>query len=383
MNTLKTSPATITRRTIAAATLVFCTALSSLPALGVNQNTVLAELETAPSNWTLPTVRAWVNDFSQGDNHSVSLGDTVDISVDTTSSAHFVLALVDSYGEVKLIRPSGPASKANYQFTAEAPVGQYSLFAFATDAQIPGGQIGLPDGKDTNAMDYNMEAVENFVTALTQFSAKNLIAKAPEYQFTVEDSSLALQTRGLVKKVSRLQKNRETTKKNTTNPIVVPAKPVTVAAVKNSITTTAIPNKRIKKPAEVSLAEVQKARTTPAANPGSLSLDIKFQVNSAGLTPSGVNSLDSLGSALMVMQRTGKLPTLLLEGHTDDSGEADYNLNLSEKRANSAKAYLLERFGLPADAIEAVGFGETTPLQPNSNAAARQLNRRVELKVVR
>ena len=72
----------------------------------------------------------------------------------------------------------------------------------------------------------------------------------------------------------------------------------------------------------------------------------------------------------------------MLEGHTDDSGEADYNLNLSEDRANSARAYLLERFELPKESVQATGLGEKTPKTPNTDNTARQINRRVELKVI-
>lgn len=406
MNIRKTSPAQFARRTIAGVSMAICCSLTTLPALAVNQNTVLAELEAAPGNWSQPNVRAWVNDIEQGENQAVALGETVTISVKANTPAHFVMALVDSYGEVKVIRPNGPASDANYQFTAEAPVGQYSLFTFASESEIPNSQLGIPDGQSVYSMDYKMEAVESFVASLKTASGTNPIAKASEYQFSVEDGTLDLQTRGLLKKVSRMQDSKKASRNKpvivTKNDVAKPAKPIVVVAKKSEepekvavaepdnvvvaepevAATTVIVKEEVSKPVAIAKADLPKIKIIPAKKPDSLSLDIKFELNSANLTQKGVNALDSLGSALLAIQRNGTLPTIMLEGHTDDSGEAAYNLNLSEDRANSARAYLLERFELPKESVQATGLGETTPKTPNTDNTARQINRRVELKVI-
>ena len=128
----------------------------------------------------------------------------------------------------------------------------------------------------------------------------------------------------------------------------------------------------------------QSSASQPAssASSGSLTLDIKFQFNSQELTQTGINALDILGSALVGLQRSKELPKILLEGHTDDTGDGAYNLVLSQNRANSARDYLLTRFGLPEDFISAQGYGESEPKVPNVDSTSREANRRVELRVV-
>lgn len=73
--------------------------------------------------------------------------------------------------------------------------------------------------------------------------------------------------------------------------------------------------------------------------------------------------------------------TFSVFGYTDNSGEEDYNLRLSERRANEAKKYLVER-GVEIDRIIAKGFGEINPIYSNDKPQGMQLNRRVEIKSV-
>lgn len=74
---------------------------------------------------------------------------------------------------------------------------------------------------------------------------------------------------------------------------------------------------------------------------------------------------------------------LRVEGHTDSVGSSQYNEVLSLKRANSIRRRLVEKFRLPAQKIQAIGFGETQPIADNSNYQGRQTNRRVEFEVER
>ena len=149
----------------------------------------------------------------------------------------------------------------------------------------------------------------------------------------------------------------------------------------------------MEKPAEtVASAEEEPAAVEPVmASPNppqqnppqqELSLDIKFQYNSAELGPEGVAQLDSLGDILLSLLEAQNLPKISLEGHTDDTGSAEYNLDLSDRRAKSARRYLLDTFGLPASNIEAYGMGESSPMVANVDKETRALNRRVELRVL-
>ena len=71
---------------------------------------------------------------------------------------------------------------------------------------------------------------------------------------------------------------------------------------------------------------------------------------------------------------------VIVEGHTDSSGNSQNNLILSEKRAQTVKG-LLVKHGLPADRIEAKGYGDTIPIAENKTEAGRAKNRRVEFKL--
>ncbi|MBI9070027.1 MAG: OmpA family protein [Melioribacteraceae bacterium] len=70
-----------------------------------------------------------------------------------------------------------------------------------------------------------------------------------------------------------------------------------------------------------------------------------------------------------------------IQGHTDSSGDADKNLELSTKRALSVKEYLTSK-GINADRMKAVGYGETNPMVSNKTSNGRAQNRRIEFKIV-
>lgn len=67
-----------------------------------------------------------------------------------------------------------------------------------------------------------------------------------------------------------------------------------------------------------------------------------------------------------------------LEGHTDSKGADAYNEKLSQRRVDAIKNYLVEKFGISADRLTAVGYGESKPIATNDTEEGRQLNRRVQ-----
>lgn len=363
-------------RSFSAPVILLATVLFAGASSAANQNTVLAELELTPENWNNPALQVQINGESQGSIPSVALGDSISVSVSNNSPSSFLLVMVDSYGDVELIKPAGnDTTKATHTFTADAPVGQYSLFAFASDATLP--DLGTTPGQTVSTLGNGVDGVRNLVSSLVDFGNSNQVIQAPEYQFSIEDNMLAFKTRGLKKRIAKMQVDRQ-------------GQAPVRAVVKKTTLSKSAPAVVVETPqvqvATVEAAQVAMTESTAMAKDDttydSLSLDIKFQLNSKDLTQPGINALDSLGSALVSIQRGGRLPVIMLEGHTDDTGEDNYNLTLSENRANSARDYLLNRFGLPANSIRAMGFGETTPLTQNTSAAARRANRRVELKVV-
>ncbi|MBT8132369.1 MAG: OmpA family protein, partial [Gammaproteobacteria bacterium] len=68
-------------------------------------------------------------------------------------------------------------------------------------------------------------------------------------------------------------------------------------------------------------------------------------------------------------------------GYTDTTGEASYNLDLSQRRAESVRRYLISK-GANGDKISAKGYGEANPIFDNSTRPGRQKNRRVELRIL-
>jgi OmpA-OmpF porin, OOP family len=71
-----------------------------------------------------------------------------------------------------------------------------------------------------------------------------------------------------------------------------------------------------------------------------------------------------------------------MSAHTDSHGSDEYNFTLSDNRAKSVREYILSK-GIPASRIISQGYGETKPVAPNDNAENRQLNRRVEFKILK
>lgn len=104
--------------------------------------------------------------------------------------------------------------------------------------------------------------------------------------------------------------------------------------------------------------------------------DALFKTGSSELQPQVREKLAKIAG--IVSSRPGL--KLSVEGHTDSVGSDEYNQRLSEKRAQSARDYLVSQ-GVPANSIVSRGFGKTIPVESNDTPQGRQKNRRVELVV--
>ena len=105
--------------------------------------------------------------------------------------------------------------------------------------------------------------------------------------------------------------------------------------------------------------------------------DVLFDVDRAQLKPAAVVDLEHL-AALLVADPDAEV---LIEGHTDSTGTAQHNDELSRQRAASVSSVLIRR-GVPSSRITVRGFGASSPLASNATAEGRQLNRRVEIVIV-
>jgi len=103
---------------------------------------------------------------------------------------------------------------------------------------------------------------------------------------------------------------------------------------------------------------------------------IYFDTDKATLKP---ESGDTLRQILGVLEQDLALK-LVIAGHTDSQGGDDYNLSLSERRAASVVAWLVDE-GIDSARLSAVGLGESQPVADNASEAGRALNRRVEVRL--
>ncbi|HEY4224022.1 MAG TPA: OmpA family protein [Myxococcota bacterium] len=107
---------------------------------------------------------------------------------------------------------------------------------------------------------------------------------------------------------------------------------------------------------------------------------VQFDVAKSTIKPASAKLLAEVGSAVRSL---AELKKVVIEGHTDDQGGADYNMELSQERANAVRQWLIDKEHVNADLLEAVGYGLTRPIASNRTSQGRQQNRRSEFKVVR
>ncbi len=102
--------------------------------------------------------------------------------------------------------------------------------------------------------------------------------------------------------------------------------------------------------------------------------DVFFAFDKADVRPRGRVIIDKIAEFLYKNQER----TVSIEGHTDSRGSDEYNMDLSQRRADSVR-FLLISSGIHSSRIQAKGMGESYPIASNDNDGGRQLNRRVEI----
>jgi outer membrane protein OmpA-like peptidoglycan-associated protein len=105
---------------------------------------------------------------------------------------------------------------------------------------------------------------------------------------------------------------------------------------------------------------------------------IYFDINKTNVSPTSAKGLDRNGAILKENPRI----KVEIGGHTDSGGSEKANQKISEKRAESAKKYMMDKFNLPGDRMVTKGYGSKKPIADNKTTEGRSKNRRVELKVI-
>jgi len=114
---------------------------------------------------------------------------------------------------------------------------------------------------------------------------------------------------------------------------------------------------------------------TIAKDKPNIDLEITFDYNSADISAKSLPSVQALGSALTSADLKGS--TFIVAGHTDAAGGDAYNQDLSERRADSIKRYLMEKFSIAGADLVTVGYGKSKLKDPNQPMA--EVNRRVQV----
>ena len=105
---------------------------------------------------------------------------------------------------------------------------------------------------------------------------------------------------------------------------------------------------------------------------------VRFNVNRAELTTEDKQALDNLAQNLSSLKHY----VVEVQGFTDKTGSKEYNLELSERRADAVVRYLTAEKNVPLVRIHRIGFGIDKPVAPNNTRKGRKENRRVEVRVL-
>ena len=106
---------------------------------------------------------------------------------------------------------------------------------------------------------------------------------------------------------------------------------------------------------------------------------VKFSFDQTDIPDSAAALLDDLAAKIKAY---GKAVYVEIEGHTDNIGSDDYNMQLSGKRAEAVRRYMNEKGGIPLHAISVIAFGKTNPVADNGSSEGRSQNRRVVIRVL-
>jgi OOP family OmpA-OmpF porin len=112
----------------------------------------------------------------------------------------------------------------------------------------------------------------------------------------------------------------------------------------------------------------------PAPEKVCMTLKIEFDFDKYDIKPKYHNVIGKVAEFLKKYPKTNAV----IEGHTDNRGSYKYNIKLSERRADSVRNYLVDKFGIESERLSTKGYGYTKPIASNKTAEGRQKNRRVD-----
>jgi len=126
--------------------------------------------------------------------------------------------------------------------------------------------------------------------------------------------------------------------------------------------------------AEAPIVPIPAAEPTPDRMKYCVFLDIEFDINKSDIRPQYNYEVAKVGDFMKKYPTT----TAVIEGYTDEVGSDDYNLQLSQRRAESVVKSLEDNFGIDPSRLSAKGYGKASPTGDNSTEAGKQKNRRIK-----
>ena len=107
---------------------------------------------------------------------------------------------------------------------------------------------------------------------------------------------------------------------------------------------------------------------------------VRFDTDKDTLKPESFEILDVVGTEIMNYYQVDSAMKITITGHTDSRASNAYNINLSQRRANTVKKYFMEKLKIPEENFSTEGFGEEKPIATNKTDEGMAVNRRVEVE---
>jgi len=276
-------------------------------------------LATMPSNWKAAQLSV---DLTGLKDSEVTIGTKLGVGFEAAQPGYLTYIQTSSHGDITLVRDVRTASSAGAGQSIEVstPLGRNQLIVLFSNRPL---DELFPSGKSTRYVGNNRDSAQSLLDALTKVQSTGALITARRNQFSViaGNGGTEYTTRGIIRTVQ----------------------------------------------GQAQLGQPRTRVTMPSR--------IEYEFGSSRLTDKGKMDLDIFGDALVTDLRDRKI---VMEGHTDAVGSDDYNLALSEQRAQSARDYLVQSFGISSSRIVSVGKGKNDPVAPNDTDANRGRNRRVD-----
>jgi len=298
---------------------LFLPFLSAQPGVAGDRVGVTEVLQSIGTNWPDAQFSVDVSGLSDGD---AVLGRPMKIEYEAAQKGYISYLRVSSHGDMTLFRTATTPASLNGidSLAVEPPLGgEQMIVLYSSKPLTP----LLPEGVMSVAIGADRAHAESLVRQIEHLKASGILLADRKYRYSVATAQGGTEytTRSITLKV-----------------------------------------------------EGDLKHPTAGASASRVPSHVQFEFDSDRLTAAGKRDLDEFGEALLKLNNT----TVQLEGHTDATGTDDYNMSLSQRRAEAARRYLVESFGLPDSRVTSVGKGKAAPLAPNDSESNMQQNRRVD-----